>query len=76
MRTSRLLLPIAILVASVLAAPAAAPAQSPKPVGSPAPAGLPRTGEADTTPMVLLALLGGLALVGAGAFVVWSRRSN
>ncbi|HYU20833.1 MAG TPA: LPXTG cell wall anchor domain-containing protein [Chloroflexota bacterium] len=59
-------------------APAAAPAQAPKPAASPAaqaPAGLPRTGDADNTPMVLLAVFGGLALVGAGAFMIRRRRS-
>jgi LPXTG-motif cell wall-anchored protein len=59
--------------------PAAAPAQAPKPAASPAaqaPAGLPRTGEAGVSPIVLLAMLGGLALIGVGAFVDIRRRSN
>jgi LPXTG-motif cell wall-anchored protein len=59
--------------------PATAPAQAPKPAASPAaqaPAGLPRTGEAAVSPIVLLAMLGGLALIGVGAFVDIRRRSN
>jgi hypothetical protein len=59
--------------------PAAAPAQAPKPAASPAaqaPAGLPRTGEAAVSPITLLAMLGGLALIVVGAFVDIRRRSS
>ncbi len=55
--------------------PAAAPAQAPKPAASP-PAALPRTGEAEgASPNVLVAIVFGLALVGAGAFAIRRRRS-
>jgi len=56
----------------------AAPAQAPKPGASPAavaPAGLPRTGDADNTSFLILATIGGLGLVGAGAFALQRRRS-
>ena len=57
-------------------APAAAPAQAPRPMASPAPAGLPRTGDAETQPFALLGALGGLSLIAAGAFVIRRRRTS
>jgi LPXTG-motif cell wall-anchored protein len=57
------------------AMPKPAPAQAPsKPTGQP-PAALPRTGDAENTPLVILVSLAGLALVGAGAFAIQRRRS-
>ncbi|MFN8525170.1 MAG: hypothetical protein U0821_18905 [Chloroflexota bacterium] len=69
--------PAAKPAASPAAVPAAAPApaQAPRPAASPAPAGLPRTGEVDTTGRLLAALVGGLALAGAGAFMIWRRKT-
>jgi LPXTG-motif cell wall-anchored protein len=64
--------------------PAAQPTPAPKPAAQPSPApkpaaqvpgALPRTGEADNTPLLLLATVAGLALIGAGAFAVQRRRS-
>ena len=57
------------------AKPAGAPAQAPRPAAPPAPAGLPRTGEAETPPLALFGALAGLSLIGAGAFVLWRRRT-
>jgi LPXTG-motif cell wall-anchored protein len=54
----------------------AAPAQAPRPMASPAPAGLPRTGEVETPPFAVLGALGGLSLIAAGAFVIRRRRTS
>jgi len=55
--------------------PAAAPAQVARPMASPAPAGLPRTGEAAESPVALFGMLAGVSMLGAGAFVLWRRRT-
>ena len=55
--------------------PAAAPAQVARPMASPAPAGLPRTGEAEESPVALFGMLAGVGMLGAGAFVLWRRRT-
>jgi LPXTG-motif cell wall-anchored protein len=44
-------------------------------MASPAPAGLPRTGEAETPPLALFGTLAGFGLLGAGAVVLWRRRT-
>jgi len=62
--------------AAPAASPAAAPAQAPRPAASPAPAGLPRTGEADNSPIMWLTAVGGIALVGGGLLLVRRRRSS
>jgi LPXTG-motif cell wall-anchored protein len=56
------------------ASPAAAPAQAPRPAASPA--ALPRTGEADPTAGLWMVAVGGVALVGAGVFMLSRRRRS
>lgn len=58
------------------ASPAAAPAQAPRPAASPSPAALPRTGEADPTAGLWMVVVGGVALVGAGVFMLSRRRRS
>jgi len=55
-------------------AAAAAPAQAPRPAASPA--ALPRTGEADPTAGLWMAVVGGVALVGAGTVMLARRRRS
>ena len=56
------------------ASPAAAPAQAPRPAASPA--ALPRTGEADPTAGLWMVVVSGVALVGAGVFMLSRRRRS
>jgi len=58
------------------ASPAAAPAQAPRPAASPSPAALPRTGDADPTAGLWMVVVGGVALVGAGVFMLARRRRS
>lgn len=58
------------------ASPVAAPAQAPRPAASPSPAALPRTGEADPTAGLWMVVVGGVALVGAGVFMLSRRRRS
>ncbi len=60
---------------NLVASAAAAPAQAPRPMASPAPSALPRTGEADPTAGLWMMVVSGVALVGVGALMLARRRS-